>query len=67
MRTREALVGPLAEIGRLHARETVLLLIDGLEVSVQIDIFPDNFFKEAAPVKWAIPNLSEGKFRLQYR
>src|SRR5882724_460231 len=35
--------------------------------SAQIDVLPDDFLEKFPPVPRAIPNLSEGKLRLQYR
>jgi serine/threonine protein kinase len=34
--------------------------------SAQIDILPDDFLKKAAPAHCLVPDLSEGKLRLQY-
>ncbi len=34
--------------------------------SAQIDILPDDFLKKAAPAYCLVPDLSEGKLRLQY-
>src|SRR5215469_14584080 len=34
--------------------------------SAQIDVFADDFLKEAAPAPGAIPDLGQGELRLQY-
>jgi hypothetical protein len=51
-----------------HSRSLQLAAEDQLHLlrSAQIDILTDDLLKEVAPAQGAIPNLGQGKLRLQY-